>query len=109
LLNSVYLIADFCYLETLVSPNKQKSNGEDIMKTHGLGRVVAALALMAAGAFASANPSLSVPTLGSSNSNTSARAESTPSKSVHLSDAAIAAGLGLLGLMSGRKKAKRPE
>lgn len=78
------------------------------MKTNGLGRVIAALALMAAGAFASANPSLTVPTLGSSN-NTSARAENSPSKSVHLSDAAIAAGLGLLGLMSGRKKAKRPE
>lgn len=78
------------------------------MKTNGLGRVIAALALMAAGAFASANPSLTVPTLGSSN--TAPRAVSSgPSKSVHLSDAAIAAGLGLLGLMSGRKKAKRPE
>lgn len=78
------------------------------MKTNGLGRVIAALALMAAGAFASANPSLTVPTLGGSNT-TTARADSSPSKSVHLSDAAIAAGLGLLGLMSGRKKAKRPE
>ena len=78
------------------------------MKTNGLGRVVAALALMAAGAFASANPSLSVPTVGG-NSNHAARADSTPSRPVHLSDAAIAAGLGLLGLMSGRKKAKRPE
>jgi hypothetical protein len=77
------------------------------MKTNGLGRVVAALALMAAGAFASANPSLSVPTLGGGTP--AARAENKPSTPVHLSDAAIAAGLGLLGLMSGRKKTKRPE
>ena len=76
------------------------------MKTNGMGRIVAALALMAAGAFASSNSGLSASDLG-----TAGKAATVPAdtRTVPLSDAAIAAGLGLLGLMSGRKKPNVPK